>query len=135
MDGGRLGEATEILEEIWSDWPREARFGLNLIAWLGGLGRVEERGLAIERLALNARANFEWAVEELERLRPEAEEYGIKLPRPKVDSEGELAEESVTIDVVYARIGSFLYDKPKKGNLIYILCKEMISKVIYIQAH
>lgn len=98
MDGGRLGEATEILEEIWSDWPREARFGLNLIACLGGLGRVEERGLAIERLALNARANFEWAVEELERLRPEAEEYGIKLPRPKVDSEGELAEESVTID-------------------------------------
>lgn len=98
MDGGRLAEATEILEEIWSDWPREARFGLNLIACLGGLGRVEERGLAIERLALNANANFNWALEELERLRPEADEYGIKLPRPKVDSEGELAEESVTVD-------------------------------------
>ena len=98
MDGGRLGEATEILEEIWSDWPREARFGLNLIACLGGLGRVEERGLAIERLALNAKANFKWALEELERLRPEADEYGIKLPRPKVDSEGEMAEESVIVD-------------------------------------
>ncbi|MCP4495277.1 MAG: tetratricopeptide repeat protein, partial [Phycisphaeraceae bacterium] len=98
MDGGRLGEATEILEEIWSDWPREARFGLNLIACLGGLGRVEERGLAIDRLALNANANFKWALEELERLRPEADEYGIKLPRPKVDSAGELAEESVTVD-------------------------------------
>ncbi|HAC09671.1 MAG TPA: hypothetical protein DCG14_08465, partial [Phycisphaerales bacterium] len=89
---------TEILEEIWSDWPREARFGLNPIACLGGLGRVEERGLAIERLALNANANFKWALEELERLRPEADEYGIKLPRPKVDSGGELAEESVTVD-------------------------------------
>ncbi len=98
MDGGRIAEATEILEEIWSDWPREARFGLNLIACLGGLGRVEERGLAIERLAMNAKNNFMWALEEIERLRPEADEYGIKLPRPKVDAAGELAEESMAVD-------------------------------------
>ena len=98
MDGGRLGEAAEILEEIWGDWPREARFGLNLIACLGGLGRVEERGLAIERLAMNAKNNFEWALGEIERLRPEADEYGIKLPHPKVDAAGELAEESIAVD-------------------------------------
>ena len=98
MDGGRLEEAAEILEEIWSDWPREARFGLNLIACLGGLGQVEERGLAIERLAMNAKNNFIWALEEIDRLRPEAEEYGIKLPRPKVDADGELAEESMAVD-------------------------------------
>ncbi|MDE0889378.1 MAG: alkaline phosphatase family protein [Phycisphaerales bacterium] len=98
MDGGRLGEAAEILEEIWSDWPREARFGLNLIACLAGRGRVEERGLAIERLAMNAKNNFEWALKEIERLRPDAEEYGIKLPRPKVDTDGGLTEESIAVD-------------------------------------
>lgn len=98
MDGGQLAEAATILEEIWSDWPRENRFGLNLIACLGGLGRIEERGLAIERLGMNARNNVEWALQEIERLRPEAEEHGIKLPRPKIVAEDEVEMESLPAD-------------------------------------
>ncbi len=93
MDGGQLVEAAEILEEIWSDWPRENRFGFNLIACLGGLGRVDERGLAIERLAMNASNNLKWAVEEIERLRPEAEEYGMDLPRPKLAKDGSVSDD------------------------------------------
>ncbi|MDA0294845.1 MAG: alkaline phosphatase family protein [Planctomycetota bacterium] len=83
MDGGRVQEGAVILEEIWSDWPRENRFGLNLIACLGALGKVEERGMAIATLANNIRNGVEWALEELERIRPEATEYGISLPKPK----------------------------------------------------
>ena len=36
---------------------------------------------------MNAGNNVEWALQEIERLRPEAEEHGIKLPRPKVVAE------------------------------------------------
>ncbi len=88
MDGGRFAEAAELLEPMWNDWPREHRFGLNYIACLSALDRVDERGLAIERLAQNVKAAMEWATEELERIRPEAEEYGIKLPRLKSAGSG-----------------------------------------------
>lgn len=97
MDGGRFKEAAELLEQIWNDWPHEHRFGLNYIACLGALERFDERGLAIERLALNIRSGSEWALEELERIRPEAAKYGVTLPQPK-KPEGDDAAQAVEFD-------------------------------------
>ncbi len=97
MDGGRFKEAAELLEQIWNDWPREHRFGLNYIACLGALERWEERGLAIERFAMNVRAGSEWALEELERIRPEAAKYGVTLPTP-TRAEGEDAAQVAQLD-------------------------------------
>ena len=87
MDGGRLPEAAELLESIWTEWPHEHRFGLNYIACLNGMERHAEVGVALEQFIKNIRSGSEWAVEELESLRVEAEEYGIKLPKLKRNSE------------------------------------------------
>ena len=92
MDGGQFREAAELLEQIWNDWPREHRFGLNYIACLGALDRWAERGLAVERLAMNVASAGEWAAEELERLRPEAAKYGHKLPTLKRQDDSETPE-------------------------------------------
>ena len=91
MDGGRLVEAAELLEPLWDEWPREHRFGTNYISCLMGLGRHAEVRLAIEQFIKNVGEGVVWAKEELERLRPEAEKYGIKLPtlRQTEDSEDE----------------------------------------------
>ncbi len=80
MDGGRLSEAAELLEPLWDEWPREHRFGTHYISCLMGLGRHAEVRVAIEQFINNVGEGVVWAKEELERLRPEAEKYGIKLP-------------------------------------------------------
>ena len=95
MDGGQFREAAELLEQIWNDWPHEHRFGLNYIACLGALERWDERGLAIERLGMNVNAASMWALEELEKIRPEAATYGVKLPKPRTVAD---AAESADVD-------------------------------------
>lgn len=87
MDAGEFVEALDLLEPIWSDWPHEHRFGLNSITCLTALGRWPERSLAIKQLETNITAATNWAAEQLERLRPEAEQYGHTLPQ--LTSEGQ----------------------------------------------
>ncbi len=87
MDAGRLGEAAEILEEIWNDYPDEHRFGLNLLGCLAGLERWDDHAAATAKLATNVVAARERALEELEKLRPEAEKHDLKIP--KLRKEGE----------------------------------------------
>ncbi|MEE2971892.1 MAG: sulfotransferase domain-containing protein, partial [Planctomycetota bacterium] len=55
-------------------------FGTHYISCLMGLGRHAEVRVAIEQFINNVGEGVVWAKEELERLRPEAEKYGIKLP-------------------------------------------------------
>ena len=81
MDGGHYREAYDLLEGIWNDWPREHRFGLNCLACLGAMHRWEERAIAIQQLQRNVLNGIEWALEEIEAIRPEFESYGSKLPK------------------------------------------------------
>ena len=81
MDGGHYREAYDLLEGIWNDWPREHRFGLNSLACLGAMDRWEERSIAIQQLQRNILNGVEWALEEIETIRPEFESYGSKLPK------------------------------------------------------
>ena len=98
MDGGRLPEAADLLESIWSEWPFEHRFGLNYISCLNGMDRHVEVGLAIEQFLSNIRDGSVWARDELENLREEAEKYGVKLPRVK-SNDDEDATQVAEIDV------------------------------------
>ncbi len=85
LDGGQVDSACAIFEQLWNDYPREHRFGFQYIRCLTQPGQIDERGLAIERMKVNLSNAAEWAVAELDRLRPEAEEYGISLPRPNTE--------------------------------------------------
>lgn len=40
MDGGRFGEAAEILERLWRRWPEESRFGVRLLNCALALGEA-----------------------------------------------------------------------------------------------
>lgn len=94
MDAGRLGEATEILREVWRDFPEEHRFGLNLLGCLAGLGRWEEHAAATKTLAANVAAARTKAIEELEKLRPDAEKHDLRLPRFRREGEEFVVDES-----------------------------------------
>lgn len=83
MDGGKLADATVLLESIWNEWSYEHRFGLNYIACLNGMQRHEEAKEAIKQFAKNVVESAKWAANRLEELRDEAAEYGVDLPRPK----------------------------------------------------
>lgn len=93
MDAGMLGEAATILAEIWNDFPEEHRFGLNLLGCLAGLGRWEDHAAATARFEANVVAARTRALEELEKIRPEAEKHGLTIPRfRRIDEEIELDE-------------------------------------------
>ena len=92
MDGGRLPEAADLLESIWAEWPFEHRFGLNYIACLNGMQRYAEVGVAIEVFIKNVRNGSEWALEEIEVLREEAGEYGVKLPNVKKNTGNDVTQ-------------------------------------------
>jgi predicted AlkP superfamily phosphohydrolase/phosphomutase/tetratricopeptide (TPR) repeat protein len=99
MDAGRLGEAAEILEEIWNDFPDEHRFGLNLLGCLAGLGHWDDHAAATAKLAQNVVAAREKALDELEKLRPEAEKHDLKIPKfRKRDDEIELDDSAEPAD-------------------------------------
>ena len=87
MDAGRLAEAAEILEGIWNDYPDEHRFGLNLLGCLAGLERWSDHVAATAKLATNVVASREKALEELEKLRPEAEKHDLKIPKFRKEGE------------------------------------------------
>lgn len=49
-DGVRTGEAATILQELWTRWPKEHRFGIELIDCLTTLGQTKQRGEAVAEL-------------------------------------------------------------------------------------
>ncbi|MBC02212.1 MAG: hypothetical protein CMJ34_02765 [Phycisphaerae bacterium] len=115
MDGGRLPEAAELLQSIWEEWPHEHRFGLNHIACLNGMDRHVEVAVAIEQFVANVRSGSEWALNELEALRPEAEQYGVDLPRVK-RNESEDAAQVAELDIEVSGGGDAEEASPREGE-------------------
>jgi predicted AlkP superfamily phosphohydrolase/phosphomutase/tetratricopeptide (TPR) repeat protein len=64
-DGGRLGEATEMLSDLWNRWPNESRFGVAIFDWLVELGQFATARDTLELLASRKRAAMEQAAVEL----------------------------------------------------------------------
>ena len=121
MDAWRLAEAAEILEEIWNDYPDEHRFGLNLLGCLAGLERWSDHAAATAKLATNVVASREKALEELEKLRPEAEKHDLKIPKFRkegeqvaVDEAEEAAEDEKNAEGAEAEGEPKAEDKPYK---------------------
>jgi predicted AlkP superfamily phosphohydrolase/phosphomutase/tetratricopeptide (TPR) repeat protein len=85
IDASRYVEAALILEELWTEWPDEHRFGTLLIECYGSLGELEKRRSAVDLFEANARKYMVEARKELEELRPEVEKYR----RPAADEEPE----------------------------------------------
>ncbi len=94
-DANRYVEAALILEELWTEWPDEHRFGLLLIECYGALGELDKRREAIDLFESNAKRYMAEARKELEELRPEIEKYRAPAAdeepeAPIVDELGEL---------------------------------------------
>ena len=88
MDAGRYAEAATLLDDIWSRWPEEHRFGLNAISCHSAMNQIESRKLAINQLMKNMHHHRIEAVKKLRAIRTEAEKYGIRLPKFEEDEDG-----------------------------------------------
>lgn len=73
MDGLRFGSAAPILEELWSAWPDEHRFGGALIRCLGAMGEHDRRAEMIDLYESRDHEHAKNAREELERIKPDIE--------------------------------------------------------------
>ncbi|WP_309387781.1 alkaline phosphatase family protein [Cerasicoccus frondis] len=51
-DGSRFWEAIELAEELWENWPKEHRFGIMVVEYLGQLQEAERRGQALDKLQM-----------------------------------------------------------------------------------
>ncbi|MCH2161942.1 MAG: alkaline phosphatase family protein, partial [Phycisphaerales bacterium] len=89
MDAGRFSDAIPLLERIWAKWPSEHRFGLNLISCRAATGNLAQRSFEIESLGTNMIEQRDKAIEEINALREEVEEYSITLPEFTRNSDGQ----------------------------------------------
>ena len=89
MDGGLHREAIPLLEEIWTGARFEHRFGLNLLACFSATGQWAEREAAANQLYRNIVDGQQHALTEIDEIRAEAKEYGIKLPEIQTNERGQ----------------------------------------------
>jgi predicted AlkP superfamily phosphohydrolase/phosphomutase/tetratricopeptide (TPR) repeat protein len=90
-DGNCCSEAANLVEELWTRWPKEHRFGILLIECLAPLRHLERRRAAIEELGrriekYQAEAKAELARREAEKGRA-AEEGGASVPASRATVE------------------------------------------------
>ncbi len=88
MDGGRAAEAVPLLERIWTEWPEEHRFGLQLMGARAAMGDFAQRGRDIETLSANIVEHAAHAMEAINELRDEAASYGMQLPTFEQSEDG-----------------------------------------------
>ena len=82
IDAGCPHEAVPLLEKLWMEWPKENRFGLQLLLALTFCGRVEERRTALERLREQCQRWAEEAQHTLDELPPLEEVDAIAARSP-----------------------------------------------------
>ena len=94
MDGARIGSAAPILEDLWTEWPDEHRFGEALIRCLGSLGELDRRAETIDLYearvgehAKKARAELEEIEPEIKRLLSPDAETALETPADDDDTE------------------------------------------------
>lgn len=84
MDAGKPHEAVPMFQRLWTDWPRENRFGLGLLDALTLSGRIEERRAALDQLRQQSQKLAEEAREELQKREPLKEVDAVEARSPEV---------------------------------------------------
>lgn len=95
MDAGQFHEAIPLLEDIWAEFPAEHRFGFKLIDCRLAIEDSVQRAVDIEILRQNMAEHSIKAIEEVNSVREEAEQYGMILPRFVKDEDGQWKIEPV----------------------------------------
>ncbi len=75
VDGGKYAEASRLLDELWTDWPEEHRFGMLLVECFSAMGDLARRRQAVETFEQRAEKYGIEAREKLEQMRPEIDAY------------------------------------------------------------
>ena len=89
MDAGQFQDAIPLLEEIWSEFPDEHRFGLQLISCRSAVEDHAQRAIDIDILRNNMAEHAIKAIEKLNGLKEEAEKYGMRIPTFEKNEEGQ----------------------------------------------
>ena len=88
-DAGRHADAAKILEQLWSTWPREHRFGIQLMASLGALGMTTRRRETLDKLTEQTHRFAREARREFRQLRPQLQAYRPAGPKPEQERDSE----------------------------------------------
>ncbi|MCH2143827.1 MAG: alkaline phosphatase family protein [Phycisphaerales bacterium] len=112
MDAGVFNEAIPLLEGIWSEFPGEHRFGINLISCHRAVEDLDGLTRSSTTLMKNIVEQRDIALDSLEELSTEAARYGIRLPTVKVNEDG--SRELLRSDEGDMIEGNDFEDPPKK---------------------